>query len=468
MRTALATLILAAICAAGETPRLEVARGPAGKPYLAYGGAPLFAFGPGDEMRLTGGAADLHRWMDWQRAHGMNLVRAYPVSVPIGVYGAPGPAPFLPADDGGGWDVDRFNDAYFHAFGETVRAMEARGIIAHIQLWQIVFFKGGTHRWDANFLNPKNNVNAWTRGLQRGRDYIDAPPGSRARAHQREWVRHMLDALHGRGNVIIDVINELGNEMGTIEWAVEVAGWIRAWEAERGHRFPVGVDSEHHYRPGVFEPHADHFDLVILNELKSPAFAREIFDRLRKPVVTVRSSDARNQWEDYVFARADQTGPEHQTRYRTLCYRSLFSNVQSIGAYWKMPVEEADYRDMAGWATAAEALRAFWDRIAPEWPALAADDAVIQGGTVAPRAHALRSDRLTLVYLECGPKSWNNAYPASTLAIAAPGPPRSVEVMRPATGETAAAEHHWADGVARVALPAFTDDLVVIVAASDS
>ena len=66
-----------------------------GKSYLVYNNEPLFAFGPGDEMRLLNGAADVDRWVDWQATNGMNLVRAYPMSVPIDAYGAPGVMPFL-------------------------------------------------------------------------------------------------------------------------------------------------------------------------------------------------------------------------------------------------------------------------------------------------------------------------------------------------------------------------------------
>ena len=198
-----------------------------GKTYLTYKEEPLFAFGPGDEMRLLNGAADVERWIDWQRANGMNLVRAYPMSVPLDAYGAPGIAPFLKHSDK--WDVDALNEEYFEHIGDVAKTLEKKGIILHLQLWQIVFFKGGEKRWDINFLNPKNNVNAWTQAFSRGSQYINAPADSVARQHQQRWVYAILDAMKGRGNVIIDVINELGNEMGTLEWAVTVADWIHDW-----------------------------------------------------------------------------------------------------------------------------------------------------------------------------------------------------------------------------------------------
>lgn len=174
-----------------------------------------------------------------------------------------------------------------------------------------MIFKSGSNRWEACYLNPANNINAWTRGFDRGARYIDAPNGTRAREHQKQWVRRILDAVKGRGNVLIDVINELGNEMGTIEWAAEVTSWIRDWERENDWKFIVGVDSEHHYSPGRFEPVADMFDIIILNELRSREHVMSAITRLNKPAVTVRSSDDRNRREHYMFVDANQTAPQN-------------------------------------------------------------------------------------------------------------------------------------------------------------
>lgn len=454
-------ICVAMLTLAGADTGLTIAHGASGKPYLLYAGAPLFAFGPGDESRLTGGAADLERWATWQRSHGMNLLRTYPASVPLAVHGTPGPEPFLRVGDH--WDVEAFNEDYFTQFRDRIAALEEAGIIVHLQLWQIVYFKGGETRWDANYLNPRNNMTAWTKELGRGRDYIDAPAGSPARAHQKAWVFRILDAIKGRKNVWIDVINELGNEMGTLEWAVEVVGWIRAWEAQHGQRMLVGVDSEHHYHEETFAPYAKHFDLIIINELQNPERARRIFDTFQKPMVSVRSSDGRNQPTDYVFANPSQVGEEHQTRYRTLCYRSLFSNVQSVGAYWKMPVETADYRDMQSWARSAEVLRKFWGYIAVEWPQLVVDDSSVRSEAITPFAYGMRSEGMRLVYLECGPKAWNTAYPASILIVECPEGLSRARVLHPGSGEELSPKTVRMGGTIQVELPAFTDDLILIL-----
>ncbi len=443
---------------------LEIAQGPEGKPYLTYDGEPLFAFGPADEARTLAGAADLERWATWQKSHGMNLIRAYPTSIPMVAWGTPcEQQPFHRSEDEELWDVDRFNDAYFTMLRNNLARLEELDIIVHLQLWQIVFFKAGATRWEANYINPQNNINDWTNEFSRGRQYIDAPADSRAREHQREWVTRILDAVKGRKNIMIDVINELGNEMGTLEWAVEVVRWIREWEVENDWHFLVGVDSEHHYTPERFGPYAHHFDIIMFNELKSPAHARQAFDTFQKPIVSVRPSDGRNHREDYMFLDESQVGPEHQTRYRTLCYRSMFSNLQSIGCYWKTPIDRADYRDMEYWPQYAEALRAFWNMIKDQWPALVVDDSIILSETVTPQAYGMRSPELHLVYLECGSHTWNNTYAASQVVLQAPEYLGSVSLFQPRTGELVDADFTQDGDQVRVELPEFVDDIVVML-----
>ena len=461
---ATATFILTGQCNAAPQAgdKLAVELSETGKAYLSYRGAPLFAFGPADELRTLSGAADAQRWAAWQRDNGMNLIRAYPTSVPLEAYGESGLHPF--EKQGDKWDVDAFNQAYFDHLGEVAELLERHGIILHLQCWQIVFFKGGDTRWNINYLNPANNSNGWTRGLGRGRDYIDAPADSPARAHQQQWVRHILDAVKGRGNVIIDVINELGNEMGTIEWAVEVTRWIRAWEQENDRSFIVGVDSEHLYTPERFGPYHEHFDIIIFNELRTGELAANAIAAFNMPAVTVRSSDGRNVYEDYMFARPDQTGPEHQTRYRTLCYRSLFAGVQSVGAYWKPRIAEADYRDMEFWPAYARALRAFWDKAAPHWPLLKPDrenSRVLEA--VTPHAHVLEAPALMLVYLECGSHTWNNTYPASSLKLNCPFTPYAVKYFDPRTGDTRSVEFTRTEDTLVIQAPEFVDDACFII-----
>lgn len=456
---------------AAEPGGLAVAKGSTGKAYLTYDGEPLLAFGPANEAHMLAGDHDLQRWARWQVRHRMNLLRTYPTSIPLTPWGTTGEAyPFEHIADGNQWDVDQFNDTYFDLMANKLATLEELGIIVHLQLWQVTFFKPGERRWDANYLNPANNVNPWTDGYTMGTDYINAPADSAAREHQRKWVEHILRAAKGRGNVIIDVLNELGNKQGdlswgTMEWASVIAGWIRAYEHKHGTHFIVGVDSEHFYDPPEqFHPYMKNFDIVILNELKSPEYAMTLWRNFQMPMVTVRSSDGTYHGDrDYLFARNYQTGPEHQIRYRTLCYRSLFSNVQSIGAYWKMKVEDADYRDLDLWEQSSEALRTFWETIKPHWPELVRDDTIIRSGSPSPQAYGMRSPNLNMFYFEAGAHQWNHSFPATKVTLQAPEDCASVLIFHPATGEFAGADYTHGDGLIAVSLPDFTDDLVVVM-----
>lgn len=443
---------------AGTKSILTIEASPAGKRYLAYGGKPLLAFGPGDESRLISrnDAEAVRRWAKWQKDNGMNLLRAYPASVPV----PKGLHPFKMKD--GKWDVDAWNDEYFQNMSRFISILEEHGIVLHLQLWQIVWFKDDKpERWARNYVNPANNVNEWTRAYPQGRDYMNAPSDSPAGRHRKQWGMHVLDAVKGHGNVWIDVINELGNGgIGDMEWAHEVVSWIREWEKANGRKLLVGVDMCN-FDSVQFARFRNDYDLLIFNELHRDQ-ALAAIDEFRKPTVSVRSSDGSNRMEDYIFLSPESVTPQHQTRYRTLCYRSIFSGLQSIGAYWKPEVSDADYMDMKDWPRYARALRGFWRKIGPFWPELAVDDSIVEQA-VTPFAYGLRSDRLYCAYLECGPHAAGSRYPASELSIKCPFRDFRVELFEPRTGKSTFGKGSNADGGIRVQLPEFTDDLAVLV-----
>jgi len=452
---------LHAVSSAGQAkikPALAIACAQTGKRYITCAGKPLFAFGPGDENRLLSASEleGVERWAKWQQANGMNLVRAYPIAVPTeGCLN-----PFKQTN--GKWNVDVWNECYFANLGRVVSVLERHGIIVHLQLWQIVYFKEDKpDRWARNYVNPANNCNAWTRAYPRGCDYMNAPPDSPAGKHRKEYVMRVLDALKGRGNVWIDVINELGNGgIGDMAWAGQVVKWVREWEKANGQRLLVGVDMCN-FDAGAFAQFQGDYDLLIFNELHRDE-ALEAIKRFHKPAVSVRSSDGSNNREDYLFLDREAASPAHQTRYRTLCYRSLFSGLQSVGAYWKPHVSEADYAAMRDWPLYARSLRAFWNKIEPFWPDLVVDDSIVHDA-VAPRSYGMRSGRLYCAYLECGPHASGNVYPSSTLKIDCPFERFRIELFSPRTGKWTPVKGVSAGKRIEVRLPGFVEDQVVLI-----
>lgn len=428
------------------------------KSYLAYEGKPLLAFGPGDENRMISrnDMDAVRRWAKWQQENGMNLLRAYPASVPI----ANGLHPFKMKDDK--WDIDDWNDEYFENVSRFIEILEEHGIMLHLQLWQVCWFKEDRpERWLRNYINPANNCNEWTKEFVHGHQYMNAPGDSRASRHRKEWVTRVLNAVKGHGNVWIDVLNELGNDgMGDMKWSREVVSWIREWGKTNGQKMLIGVDMCD-YSNTHFSPYEADYDLLIFNELHRSKNMAAVKD-YNKPAVTVRSSDGTNQRADYLFLDVDSTSPEHQTRYRTLCYRSIFSGVQSIGAYWKREVSEADYKNMKDWPVYSKALRSFWNKISPHWPELAVDDSVVSGA-VTPQAYGMKCDSLYTAYLECGSHTSDNKYDSSTVKIKCPFEQFDVELFEPRTGISRSAKGSKSGAEITVHLPAFTDDLVVLL-----
>jgi len=453
-------VVSATILKASPVVEVEVAK--SGKQYLAYDQRPLLAFGPGDENRLISAIdhAKVERWARWQRQNGMNLLRAYPTCVPL-----PGSlAPFKSKD--GKWDVDAWNDDYFRNISQTISILERNGIILHLQLWQIVWFKEDKpDRWAANFLNPANNINDWTKAYPHGSDYMNAPSDSPAGRHRKAWVMHILGAVKGHKNVWIDVINELGNGgIGDMKWASEVVSWIREWEKTSGQKLLVGVDMCN-FDAQAFGSYQKGYDLLIFNELHRDEVLGAV-RQFHKPAVTVRSSDGSNRMEDYLFLNAASVGPEHQTRYRTLCYRSIFSGVQSIGAYWKPDESEVDYKDMKDLPRYSRFLRKFWQKLSPEWPNLVVDDSIVTQA-VTPYAYGLRSDHLYAVYLECGPHASGNTYAPSNISVRCPFPEFRTELFEPRTGKSLVGKATRQGDSVAIELPEFTEDIVVLIWAAD-
>jgi hypothetical protein len=68
-----------------------------------------------------------------------------------------------------------------------------------------------------------------------------------------------------------------------------------------------------------------------------------------------------------------------------------------------------------------------------------------------------------VVYLECGSHTWNEAYPASEIVVAKPATVGRVALFHPRTGETESADYDVREDAVVVSLPAFTEDIVVMV-----
>jgi hypothetical protein len=444
-----------------QTRYIEIKNANTINSYISYGGKPLLAFGPGDEWKLM---AYSHRperyirWANWQLKNGMNLIRCYPNLV----HKEGTIEPFFRNRDGS-YDLDNWNDRYFKSISGFFRYLNKRGIIVHLQLWQVVNFKPGKNRWDICFYNPKNNNTAWAKDFKKGKDFFESAEDKShpAYLHQREWVRRILDATRGCGNVFIDVMNELGNAgIGRMKWAHEIVKEIRSWEKENGEERLVGVDMVS-WSEKEFKEYADDYDLLIFNEprIKNIKRARVKF---LKPVVTVRSNDGGNRWENYIFVSKNHIDHTYQVRGRTLNWRAMMNKVQSIGTYWGETIEQTDYMELKEYSNWARILRQFWDSI-EDYPYLQPNDSIIKSGP-GNNKYALISESEAIFYFEVGPKKHDAIFPPYNTELVLKGWKEcKYEIWDPKNGKLSEAVAKIKNDILIISLPSFVDDIAIKV-----
>ena len=198
-------------------------------PILLYKGKPVFKFGPMSEtstfaFKLGSEAYDAEMWADWQQENGMGYVRCYP-------------------EQGYGWvdteakgrlfpfrqvkplsfDLDEFNLEYWENFRNVAAALKERDIIIHLQLVQVCYFKDWApeaRRWNCNYWNPKNNVNAWTANLKP--EFPFAMDHTAALNHWKRYLNAILNAVGDLGNVLFDLGNELNTDISWIDWTLGI------------------------------------------------------------------------------------------------------------------------------------------------------------------------------------------------------------------------------------------------------
>ncbi len=234
---------------AGEAPRLRVVEAGTESAWVAYGDAPAFGYGISPQtilMKLPPGDApdpdiDFRDWADWAGDHGVTIARSYPPSRIVG----PRWLDLFErsAEDSSRFDLRRFDERYFTRLREACTSFRDRGIFVHFQLWQAVAWK---KNWDTCYYNPENNVNSdLSRHAGPGAFVIDPASNPLLVAHQKAYVRRLLDATGDLGNVFYDVMNEIGNGTGVNgKWVEAILDEIEDWERGRGIDVLVGLNDE--------------------------------------------------------------------------------------------------------------------------------------------------------------------------------------------------------------------------------
>ncbi len=114
----------------------------------------------GDSILLLGGSKEdnlfqipgLEEHLDVLAAAGGNYVRCTMSSRDEGNVW-----PFRFDEEEGAYDLEHWNDEYWHRFERFLAETDRRGIVVQVEIWATFDFY--RDNWDANPFNPKNNVN---------------------------------------------------------------------------------------------------------------------------------------------------------------------------------------------------------------------------------------------------------------------------------------------------------------------
>jgi hypothetical protein len=145
-----------------------------------------------------------------------------------------------------GFDLTRFNDAYFDRLRNRVRAAGRRGIYVSVMLfegWGLMHGNRGRAApagwaWRSHPFNPANNVNQVTiAGADEISGKVHQGGNARANALQAAYIRRVVDAVNEFDNVLYEVINEGGEK----EWDWWVVQTIREYQRGRRRQHLVGI-----------------------------------------------------------------------------------------------------------------------------------------------------------------------------------------------------------------------------------
>jgi len=492
--------IFVLICIAESSPAgLTIAHKDTPNATLLYNGKSMLKVGPLPEVAVfavgVGSTSfDVEEWLDWMASHEMGYGRVYPES-------SYEPWQVLDSDkrlfpfDVVRWqkghpvvDLTRFNRAYWDNFAKVVRQCARRGIVLHIQLYQRVFFQlnSNTDSWKQNYFHPDNNVN--------GYPVVPLPTGRKTnngywmwnamvthpdwRKVHKTWVEHILDAVGGNGNALIDLMNEAnfkGNCMtkGWIEYTLDI---IEQWEERTGNDILVGMDFDHFYKskdPGIEYVLAHpRMELIIcegseghVNRDLTAGSRKPISEdlailyrqRYRKPIVSANSP---SYWPDERLE--DGTQPElSNNRVRQYQWESMMLKVQGVGVYAKTYPMDFSAPVLRRYAVETQRLMDFFTNL-NDYAALEISPQVIAEAPVKYR-WALQSPKEVVIYLHTDGfvKTVEAGQYLQLHNLVATSGPVSIDLVHPHTGKSSGSRAQVRNGRLSIELPEFYEDIAI-------
>jgi hypothetical protein len=446
----------------GQHPRLHIVNRGTADALLYYGDRPALAFGHSHQRTFShlgpNSTMDVDEWVQWAAQFKMTHLRSYP---PVRITEDGSLKVFLQDPATHRYDLRQFNPEYFQELRRTCELLRDHGIIVHLQFWQATAWKKG---WDIHYFNPKNNVNPDI-SRNAGPDEFVTMSNPVLLEHQKEYVRHVLDATGDLGNVFYDLFNEIGNSVGISErWVEELIDTIEQWERDNGLEVLLTLNDEGGKGMGEYSLSNPRLDLLIkdLGRYDEHVQARA---KYKKPTIGVRNIDFNHATGErtYFFAERDLdliSDPELQARGRRIWWRMFMALVQSNGAYSDVS-HEMRKRDLQAehsvlyFKNFIESIQEYGQlRISPE--AIASAPGAV--------SYCLQSSREVVVYCEAPNGRAGVDYPAGVLSLRGLqiGDGEHVAVIyNPATGASHRKTAMVREGNLELELPMFTDDIAV-------
>lgn len=144
--------------------------------------------------------------------------------------------PFAQTDDGR-YDLEKYNEEYWHRFEDFLEATSERDIIVQLEVWATFDFY--RDNWDVNPFNPKNNVNyeyrrtkltetVETHPIYAENNFFRSVPKQMAIAQLLEYQQKFVDKLLSHSLKYDHVLYCIDNETSvTSDWGEFWSGYIR-------------------------------------------------------------------------------------------------------------------------------------------------------------------------------------------------------------------------------------------------
>ena len=140
------------------------------------------------------------------------------------------------ANDGGAkFDLNQFDEEFFSRLRSRVIDAANNGMYVSIMLYDVYAFSNYSAplspMWGGNVFNAANNINgitADTNGDGWGVEFFTAP-SSEIRRLQKNYVVKVIDTVNDLDNVIF----EIGNEVGALQWQYEMINFVKTYEASK-------------------------------------------------------------------------------------------------------------------------------------------------------------------------------------------------------------------------------------------